>query len=978
MRRLAFLFLLIFHGSSATLWAQQYSLLQYTVVDGLPQSQVNAMVEDKLGYLWIGTQGGGIAQFNGFEFKAFNTRDGLLNNIVTTLTLDAHDNLWIVHPRGISKFDGARFRKFEVPQEADIRRIRKAVEFKDTLFFYSYPGALGKIYNDSVYYWEREILPGKSINTMHQAPDGELCFYLDDNSFLIYTSNGERKLVTHEEQFGQLYNIFNFKGEVLINSDRGLFSLNVAKGIFEKRNIEIPGKMIAYDSMNNFFWTMDQTTLLRKSWDGHQYISNTVMNDVGITQMIFDREGNTWLGTYGNGLFKYFIRDFDRWDLDIKAVKSIKMDGTGAFWMGSNNNGLSRLSNGKVKTYQVGYTTDNSVPDIDVSPTGEVWVASMGGLGRYDTKRDRFIWYTREDGLSSQYITDLDFDEKGGVWFGTGGAGLNYFDGKKFISFPTEGQAISAIKYFPKRKTLYFENELGLNALHDGKVDTVSIPAFLNTSIVSINIYKNSLILLGSTGAGIAIYNPDSGTSKIFTLKEGLISNFIYFVAADDDDYIWVGTEVGISRLKLNDQLEIVENLPFGYDNGLTGIETNQNAFFFNKKEKYFGLVDGVYQFNDRTENPGQSNKLHISNVEVFYGEFAATQFADSVYSFFKIPYEPKLPSDKNHITFYFTRVNKSYPKSVKYKYTLENFETTWSQASAVSQATYSNLPPGSYVFKVMATNNSGRWDTVPIEYSFTIRAPFYQTTIFKVFAILLIVGVITLISMNRVRQRVRKVMEVAQIRQEEQDKLRKEIARDFHDEMGNQLTRIINYVSLMKLSKNGKALELYDKVEDSAKYLYSGTRDFIWSIDPLNDELSKLFLHIRDFGEKLFNEKEISFRAFNEVKETIKIPYGFSREANLIFKEAMTNAFNHSQAKNVSFTLHQKDGVYEMKLEDDGIGFDIHSEKVNGIRNMRTRAERIKSTLTFERKEPGIEVKLILPKINIEKTWPTLLRKES
>ena len=195
---------------------------------------------------------------------------------------------------------------------------------------------------------------------------------------------------------------------------------------------------------------------------------------------------------------------------------------------------------------------------------------------------------------------------------------------------------------------------------------------------------------------------------------------------------------------------------------------------------------------------------------------------------------------------------------------------------------------------------------------------------------------------------------------------------------MGNQLTRIINYVSLMKLSKNGKAVELYDKVEDSAKYLYSGTRDFIWSIDPLNDELSKLFLHIRDFGEKLFNEKEIQFRAYNEVKDIVKIPYGFSREANLIFKEAMTNAFNHSQAKNVSFILQQKEGIYEMKLEDDGIGFDTTREKVNGIRNMRTRAERIKSKLTIERREQGIEVKLILPKINIENTWPTLSKKES
>src|SRR5690606_28132143 len=117
-----------------------------------------------------------------------------------------------------------------------------------------------------------------------------------------------------------------------------------------------------------------------------------------------------------------------------------------------------------------------------------------------------------------------------------------------------------------------------------------------------------------------------------------------------------------------------------------------------------------------------------------------------------------------------------------------------------------------------------------------------------------------------RVKQRIGRAVVMERIRQREQEAVRKEIARDFHDEMGNQLTRIINYISLLKLngSANGNgngyinghgksSSDLYTKVEDSAKYLYSGTRDFIWSIDPVNDELSKLFLYVRDFGEKLF-----------------------------------------------------------------------------------------------------------------------------
>jgi signal transduction histidine kinase len=220
-----------------------------------------------------------------------------------------------------------------------------------------------------------------------------------------------------------------------------------------------------------------------------------------------------------------------------------------------------------------------------------------------------------------------------------------------------------------------------------------------------------------------------------------------------------------------------------------------------------------------------------------------------------------------------------------------------------------------------------------------------------------------------RVRQRVEKAMTLERIRVREQESLRKEIARDFHDEMGNQLTRIINYISLLKLNANGNGngngngyhssasashqADLYTKVENSAKYLYTGTRDFIWSIDPVNDELSKLFIHIRDFGEKLFEEKGIQFRANNGVKEKIRLPYGFSREVNLIFKEVMTNTFKYSEAQNATISLQREGDGYEMNFEDDGIGFNATDiEKLNGLKNIRERADKIQAVLRIRSKE--------------------------
>ncbi len=983
MRR--FVLILIFCSGAGTipsLRAQQFSLRQYTVVDGLPQSQVNAMIEDRQGYLWIGTNGG-LARFDGRDFKIYNTLDGLSSNFITSLMIDQHQNLWIVHPRGITKFDGVSFKKFQAPTHStNMKRIRRVFELQDSIVILSSPGVVGKILDDSVLYWNRAVAPGKIVFSAHRSLSRDIFFYLNDSSFLTASPSGKRTKISHKKHFSKVYNMLNYKRELLLDTDSGFFSLDVSKGLFRHENLPVKHHLVAYDSLYDIFWTREENTFFREREERGVIHIDTVFTDMMVTQILFDEEGNTWFGTSENGLYKYFIRDFERCgSKKLKSVMAVEKDASGATWIGSASKGLWKIRKGKIKAYPLGDKNESSVFAIKESPAGELWVASSSGLGHYHAASDNFTWYKREDGLSSQYVMNLDFDESGGVWCGTSGFGVNYFDGKKFKIFSVEegllSRNVTAVKYFPQNKSVYVGSDFGLNVIRQNKVKEIALPELANTSIISIHSYNDSLLMLGTTGAGIAMLDPVSGRHHLITTKDGLLSNFIYFVAQDKNNEVWVGTEKGITRIKLNGHLEIVENLHYGFENGLIGLECNQDAFYLGG-EKYFGLIDGVYQYSEFTSLPFNTYDLHLTDVDIFYGAFSSRSFSDSSFSFFKIPFHPLLPPDKNHVTFRFNRVEKRYPKSIKYKYFLENFDKTWSQPSSVGQVTYSNLPPGEYILKVVATNNRGRWDTVPLQYPFVIQTPFYQRWAFIAGAMTLIIGVTILILYLNVRRNVSKMLEVEHIRQQEQDSLRKEIARDFHDEMGNQLTRIINYISLMKLSGNGHAKELYNKVEDSAKYLYTGTRDFIWSIDPGNDELSKVFIHIRDFGEKLFEEKGIQFRAFNEVKELVRIPYGFSREVNLIIKEAMTNAFNHSQAGNVSFTLRQDAGQYEMKLEDDGTGFILEKAERNGLKNMQSRADHMGSALLVETSpDQGTTIRLLFTKTKTTNSWPSPLRKE-
>jgi ligand-binding sensor domain-containing protein/signal transduction histidine kinase len=957
MSRLFLVWLLSFSLSAQ---AQQYSLRNYKAIDGLPQSQVNIVVEDSHGYLWIGTHGGGLARFDGREFKVYTTLDGLLSNIVTFLKIDSKQNIWIVHPRGITKFDGSSFKKFQQPgKPSSIKRIRRIFQHGDSLFFISVPGVLGKIHDDSVYYWSKQIVEGKSVSYSHLLPSRETMLYLNDSSFLLLANDGSRKEFHHKHYFNRLYNnIFNYKGNAWLSTDSGYFWLNTTTRNFIKSDLPIKNRILSYDSVQDVFWTRSDRYLLKEKVLPLSHVIDTVLADEEISQILPDSEGSTWLATSGNGLFKYFIQDFNRCSSkNIKGVMSILKEEDGTSWIGTVGKGIRKMKKGKISAYvEEEEPYRNVVVSLERSPDGTVWAGTNYGLGKYNKDKDSFEWFTSNEGLSSSTISCIEFGENGTLWIGTFSGGVNFYDGSSFTNYSVKDGLLSANVlsecYVPTLSSLFIGSEFGLSKLSEGAITHEPIPEIENTSVLSINMFRDSLLLVGTGGAGIVIYNPASGKKQLITSKEGLVSDFIYFVAADKQGDIWIGSEKGISRLRLTNNLEIERNLHYDHDNGLEGVEANQNAFYLGEKEKYFGMIDGLYDFNNAGRSVNKNFALHLTEVNVLYGQQSLRGYAQSFDGFFKIPRGLSLPPELNHITFKFNRVDKQYPKSVKFKYRLLNYDKAWSVPSYQNEVTYSNLPSGNYTLEVLATDNQGSWSSQPVTYSFAIETPFYKTAGFIVLMVAILIAMIVLIFLLRVRHKVNRAVMLENIRAHEQEVLRKDIARDFHDEMGNQLSRIINYVSLLRLNgKSGiKQEDLMNKVEGSAKYLYSGTRDFIWSIDPVNDELSKLFIHLRDFGVKLFEEKSIQFRAFNEVREKVILPYGFSRQANLIFKEAMTNAFKYSEAENCTLILKREGRIFQLCFKDDGVGFTMDSVKdSNGLQNIKDRAARINGKLIIQ-----------------------------
>jgi len=178
-------------------------------------------------------------------------------------------------------------------------------------------------------------------------------------------------------------------------------------------------------------------------------------------------------------------------------------------------------------------------------------------------------------------------------------------------------------------------------------------------------------------------------------------------------------------------------------------------------------------------------------------------------------------------------------------------------------------------------------------------------------------------------------------------EKVRQQIAKDFHDEMGNKLAAITLNSNLLSMSPqvDEKTKEVLGKIEKNSKVLYQSSRDFIWAIDTRSDDLAEIFDYLKDFGEDFFQSLNISFYTSTfpqELPHLILPPY-YGRHIIMLFKEAMTNSAKYSKCLRVDFSVELKDGVLVFEVKDDGEGFNINEvKKGRGLNNMEHRAKQL------------------------------------
>ena len=240
-------FLILLPGYAQDIY---HSIRSYTAIDGLPQSQVKGIVEDRNGYLWVGTQGGGLARFDGREFRVYTTLDGLLNNIVSGLAIDVDDNLWILHPDGLSRFDGLTFKRFKSPYPANSLKTLylMALSGKD-VYVGTVEGNLAKLSGDSVLYWDKPLMAGQAIRSLYCGPGRRVCFYLRNGE--LYVEEGGERYNIETPGESKLANFYRYHDEIRMQLDQGTFRLNFTTRKLEKLPVGIPNHILLYDDQSD-------------------------------------------------------------------------------------------------------------------------------------------------------------------------------------------------------------------------------------------------------------------------------------------------------------------------------------------------------------------------------------------------------------------------------------------------------------------------------------------------------------------------------------------------------------------------------------------------------------------------------------------------------------------------------------------------------------------------------------------------------
>lgn len=926
--------------------AQIFSSINYGMEHGLPQSQVTAITQDDYGYLWLGTFSGGLSRFDGKEFVNFTTGHGLVSPAVLSLAWTP-ETLWIGTAQGLNIMTTGKIRQHSMLQHLEVNSL---LANDTTIWATTSKGGIYHVNSDTGKFYSSENgFTDKQVLDIEYDSAGTLWALTTGGD--IYVFENEKFELVHTLENSRAQSLLPIGTELLIGTPRGLITYRVENRKLLKVKEELPRAVVKdIQVIDNELWLVIQNGLLWKTQDSFTWMSSSNgLTNVPIFNIFHDKEGIIWAGANVYGLYKFLRGPFQRIAFPPESFVDVITD-IKQFEPGKTL--ITTLGKGAFEVHP-----DNSVHRVNLPP-------------RANNISNAVEWNNK--------LALASFEE--GILISSGDTFKPIPNQPAYATPPFFAASIDNEVFVSDRKSLFVMRNDGLEKVLDGlnvfvihKNDTTYILGTdkglyewksgeaikINTELPLDRHMITSLVyddqqnfLVGTLGQGLWIF--PQGNLKTPTPIHLLPFDHITFLLFDDDK-LYCGTQRGICVYEFSSDLKIKSQKWLNRNNGLTGIETiNETGFKHASGQLWFGTVDGLFRYDTKEKYPIVSKPtLSITTIEV-------SGLSDSLLVqgwFAKVP--SVLPTQSSTINFGFKAVSLLMPEMVQYQYRLTGLSDKWSAPSAQNSIRFTNLAPGDYNFEVRAVNEVG----VELDRKsmvFHILIPFWQTWWFRVLVVVLILVLVWII----IRLRISSAMKL-QLQVEKQNRqMRRELAKDFHDELGNHLASIISLLQVLKVKATTIPESLntqFASLDRHAQELFFGTKDFIASIDPQHETLEWTLLYLRDFGEQLYSGTTIAFgfASTEPWQQALQVRAYFSRHLILIFKEAMTNALKHSGATEVTFFVSKAGSDLTLNITDNGKGFNEGSEAASavGFKSMRERAKKIDAMLMIQSSEKGTTI---------------------
>ncbi|MBN1820559.1 MAG: hypothetical protein JW833_07575 [Prolixibacteraceae bacterium] len=976
-----------------------------TTDDGLSSSNILCIQQDQKGFIWIGTYDGvnrfDGKVFRVYKNEP-NNKNSLPDNLIRSLYINKNNDLYLGTNTGISKYNPITggFINFNKDSSSCLYNfIFQAYGIDEDQF-----GQLWIASNVGLIKFDLKnnqyVLFAHNTLNQNSLSDSQATDVLSDEQGRIWISTRKGFYLYNVETNvftcigkgidGQNFSEYLFwsisedkNGNIWVNSEDGLFRIedkgnNDYRLFHYKNNVNDPYSISPnflsssyVDSENNlwigaennglYFFDREHQNFRHQKANGTKF---DFLKSTSVNAIFQDRSGNLWFGTYGHGVFiepknGNSISVFEEMNVDGLTfnniiVNSFLEDSKGRIWIGTDGKGLFGYD--KTNDKFINFRAQNSQISNDYilsmveDESHNIWLATWdGGLIRFSPENNTFKSFnTRNSEIPDNKIYSISKGSNNDLWLGCHYGGLVHF-----IPELNEFETINEITNKADNNTVNIVRNNGKGDLYVGTTtgfliytpESKKIERFSEIEkkigIVEINdiVFENDTSVWFGTLMGIDRFNPKTERFEHFSISDGLPGNVISGLVIDDAGMLWASTTSGICMFdRKNGDVTI-----YTRDDGLQSNEFKARSIQKDRNGNlYFGGVNGFNVIDPKklVQNTTVPD-IQITGLDIYHIPVSPATPGSPLKKTICETNEISLRYDQSVLTFHFASLDFTSPNKNRHAYMLENFDDDWIQCGNSREATYTNLDPGKYIFRVKGSNNSGVWNEEGTSIQITIIPPWWQTLLFRILGVLAIIITIVAVYYYRVsslKKQKHLLEENVKKRTEElakinatKDKLFSIIAHDlknpFNIILGYTDLLIENFENYDKKSLNVILTDLKESGENAYALLENllnwsraqrGTIDFLPEKLSVSEFLPSIIAEVNSVAKK----KNITIINHAD-KKNISI-YADLNMLLLICRNLLTNAIKFSdQGQEIIVDVIKNEDFIVFSFKDNGIGIE-------------------------------------------------------